>query len=170
MAGTMTTPPTIEPMTEAHALTGGTPPPEAPPPGFIPYPVRSSWWQRNLGATVAIAVALTAGASQLAEAGLSLYSDKEHAQSQLRIDAGVSKEAEARRKGEAALRKTIRDNGKLIGKNGAAINSMALHALQSSRYTQALLRELADRDARPLEIPGALRDAEDALRKLRTPR
>lgn len=168
MAGAMTTPPTIEPMTEAHALTGGTPPPE-PPPGFIPYPSRSPWWKNHPGIAATLLVATAAGASHLAGGLYDLVWANEHAQSQLIIDSRVSKEAEARRKGEAALRKVIRENGKAIAKNGAAINSMATHAMESGRYTRLLLRELANRDTREVAKPGALDDAEDALRKLRTP-
>ena len=165
----MTTPPTIEPMTEAHALSGGTPPPE-PPPGFIPYPPRPSWWQRHPGVAVTLVVALAAGAGQLGEGVYDLLLDKEHAERQLLIDAGDQREAEARTKGEATLRKSIRENGKAIAKNGAAINSMATYSMESDRHMRDLIRELADRDARTLEKPGPLREAEAALRKLRTPR
>ena len=167
-------------MTEAHALTGGTPPPE-PPPGFVPFPTRPSWWQRHPAVAVSLVVAMAAGASHLGEGLYGLVMDKERAQRQLLIDAGDQeqaearakgdqKQAEARAKGDAALRKSIRENGRAIVKNGAAINSMATYSMESDRHMRDLIRELADRDARTLEKPGPLREAEAALRKLRTPR
>lgn len=162
----MTTPPIIEPIPENPALTGGSAPYDRPP-GFVPY-TRDSWMKRNPGVAVTIAIALTAGASYLAEGIWSLVTATERAERQLSINAGDQKEAEARVKSDEKLRKLIRENGKATARNGAAIGTMATHALEDARYNRLLLRDIAGRDSQYLEIPGPLRDAETALRKLPT--
>lgn len=163
----MTTPPTIEPVEEPPALSG-QPPPERPP-GFIPYPNREQWWKRNPGATAAILIALAAGGSEVGQAVWSVWVGSERAERQRLITEGDRAEAKARANSDTKLLKIIKANGKATAANGAAIGSMATHALESARHTRLLLRSIVPQNSPALEMPDPLRDAETALRKLKSP-